>query len=446
MTDVSFLEKVRDAHRDGNYAGDEHGGAAGASGVGLPTGSPSNFWFATGIECSNPTIDHGRTRRDQLEECGHYRYWREDFGLVKELGLKYLRYGLPYHRVHLGPGQYDWEFADLVMAEMRRLEITPILDLLHFGVPDWLGNFQNPALPVHFAEYADAVAERYQWVRCYTPVNEIYVTARMSAKDGLWNEQLTTDRGFVTALKHCVAASILANHVIAKRRPDCIIVQSESAEFTHEARAERSPEITLRNKLRFVALDLLYAHAPDADVCLYLMDNGMTREEYAWFMKGEPPGYQVMGNDYYGRNERIVLPNGDTQTAEDVLGWYQITKTYYDRYKKPVMHTETNVFDAEQAPTWLWKQWINVLRMRADGVPVLGFTWYSLIDQIDWDVGLAERKGTVNACGLYDLERKPRPVADAYRALLQEFGRITIVPHGELFEITDAKALLNVEL
>ena len=188
MSDVSFLEMVRNAHRDGNYAGDEHGGAAGASGVGLPTGSPSNFWFATGIECSYPTIDHGQTRRDQLEECGHYRYWREDFGLVKELGLKYLRYGLPYHRVHLGPGQYDWGFADLVMAEMRRLEITPILDLLHFGVPDWLGNFQNPALPVHFAEYAEAVAERYPWVRCYTPVNEIYVTARMSAKDGLWNE------------------------------------------------------------------------------------------------------------------------------------------------------------------------------------------------------------------------------------------------------------------
>ncbi|MBC7563867.1 MAG: family 1 glycosylhydrolase [Gemmatimonadaceae bacterium] len=446
MTDVSFLEMVRNAHRDGNYAGDEHGGGAGASGVGLPTGSPGNFWFATGIECSNPTIDHGQTRRDLLEECGHYRYWREDLGLVKELGLKYLRYGLPYHRVHLGPGKYDWEFADLAMAEMRRLEITPILDLLHFGVPDWLGNFQNPELPVHFADYADAVAERYPWVRCYTPVNEIYVTARMSGKDGLWNEQLTTDRGYVTALKHCVAASILANHVIAKRRPDCIIVQSESAEFTHEARAERSPEITLRNKLRFVALDLLYAHAPDADVCLYLMDNGMTREEYAWFMKGEPPGYQVMGNDYYGRNERIVLPNGDTQTAEDVLGWYQITKSYYDRYRKPVMHTETNVFDAEEAPAWLWKQWINVLRMRADGVPVLGFTWYSLIDQIDWDVGLAERKGTVNACGLYDLERKPRPVADAYRALLREFGRITIVPHGELFEITDAGARLKIEV
>ena len=35
----------------------------------------------------------------------------------------------------------------------------------------------------------------------------------------------------------------------------------------------------------------------------YLYDNGMTRREYDRFMAGEPPGYQIMGNDYYGRNE-----------------------------------------------------------------------------------------------------------------------------------------------
>ena len=49
----------------GDYAGDQFGGAAGQDGSGLPTGLPGNFMFATGIECSNPTIEHGRTRRDQ---------------------------------------------------------------------------------------------------------------------------------------------------------------------------------------------------------------------------------------------------------------------------------------------------------------------------------------------------------------------------------------------
>src|SRR5690606_18572080 len=129
----------------------------GSDGSGLPTGDPGNFMFATGIECSYPTIDNGRTRRDLLEECGHYTHWKRDLELVRELGLKVLRYGLPYYSIHRGPGNYDWSFADEAMNEIRRLQITPILDLLHFGLPDWIGNFQNPEFPVHFADYAGAV-------------------------------------------------------------------------------------------------------------------------------------------------------------------------------------------------------------------------------------------------------------------------------------------------
>lgn len=433
-------------HADGGYPGDEHGGAAGKDGSGLPLAVPGNFMFATGIECSYPTIEHGSVRRDLLEECGHYERWREDLMLVHELGLKVLRYGLPYYKVHVAPDRFDWEFSDLVMAEIKRLGITPILDLMHFGLPDWLGDFQNPEFPIHFANYCAAVVERYPWVRFYTPVNEIYVTARVSAKDGIWNEQLRTDRGFITALKHCVAASILGNHRIARRRPDCVIVQSESAEYIHQTTAALDPDTVLANKLRLLSLDLLYAYPPDADVMVFAMDNGLTRAEYDWFLAGEPPGFQVMGNDYYGRNERILLPDGKVCSGEDVLGWYQITREYYNRYRKPVMHTETNHFDPDQAPGWLWKQWINVLRMRQDGVPVLGFTWYSLIDQIDWDIELAEKKGHVVRCGLYDLERKPRPVAGAYRSLLEQFGQITIVPHGEMFEVTGRPASLKVDV
>lgn len=443
---MNFLKHIKKQYGNGNYDGDQFGGAGGHDGSGLPDSNPGNFMFATGIECSYPTIRQGSVRRDQLRECGHYDRYKEDLGLVKELGLKVLRYGLPYYSIHKGPGQYDWEFADLAMAEIKRLGITPILDLLHFGVPDWLGDFQNPELPIHFADYCAAVAQRYPWVRYYTPVNEIYVTARISGKDGVWNEQLKTDRGFVTALKHCVAASIMGNHQIAKYRNDCVIVQSESAEYIHELCATPSAETRLANELRFLSLDLLYANPPSATVAMYMMDNGLTRDEYEWFMVGKPPGYQIMGNDYYGRNERIKLPDGSIHTSMDVLGWYEITRDYYERYHMPVMHTETNVFEADKAPIWLYKQWVSIMRMRRDGVPVLGFTWYSLIDQIDWDSQLGEQNNHVNECGLYDLNRKPRLVAEAYKNLLKEFGQITIVPYGEVLEITDRPARLKINV
>jgi hypothetical protein len=62
---------------------------------------------------------------------------------------------------------------------------------------------------------------------------------------------------------------------------------------------------------------------------------------------------------------------------------------------------------------------LNVLSMRKQSVPVCGSKWYSLTDQIDWDIALAEKRGKVNECGLYDLNRNSRPVEDAYKILLK---------------------------
>ena len=158
------------------------------------------FMFATGIENSYPTIEVGgkKLRVDEMERAGHYRRWRDDFRLVKELGIEYLRYGPPYYQVHTGPGKYDWAFTDETFDELVDLGIVPIVDLCHFGVPDWIGDFQNPDWPPLFAEYAKAFAARYPWVKYYTPVNEIFVVATFSAQYGWWNECLSSDRAFVT--------------------------------------------------------------------------------------------------------------------------------------------------------------------------------------------------------------------------------------------------------
>ncbi|MET0742054.1 MAG: family 1 glycosylhydrolase, partial [Microvirga sp.] len=125
----------------------------------------TSFMFATGIENSIPTINDGRTRIDQMAACGHYRHWRTDFDLLKELGIGVLRYGPPLHTTFIGPGRYDWNFADETFGEIRRRDIIAIVDLCHFGLPDWLGNFQNPDFPELFAGYAEDFARRFPWVQ-----------------------------------------------------------------------------------------------------------------------------------------------------------------------------------------------------------------------------------------------------------------------------------------
>jgi beta-glucosidase/6-phospho-beta-glucosidase/beta-galactosidase len=126
----------------------------------------SQFMFASGGENSNPTIGHGKVRRDQMEECGHYRHFRTDFALAAQLGVRFLR-------------------------------------------------------------YATAFARRYPWIRLYTPVNEMYVCARFSALYGMWNEQLVSEHAYVTATRHLVKANVLAMHAILRERADALFIQSE---------------------------------------------------------------------------------------------------------------------------------------------------------------------------------------------------------------------------
>ncbi len=137
------------------------------------------------------------------------------------------------YRLFLGQGHYDWEFTDLTFSELRKRDILPIADLCDFGVPDWIGNFQNPDFPRIFAEYAAAFARRFPWIQLYTLVNEMFICAVFSAKYGWWNEQLQSDRALVNALKHIVKANVMAMQEILRVRSDALFIQSESSEYFH---------------------------------------------------------------------------------------------------------------------------------------------------------------------------------------------------------------------
>jgi hypothetical protein len=119
-----------------------------------------------------------------------------------------------------------------------------------------------------------------------------------------------------------------------------------------------------------------------------------------------------------------VHANGHTEASGEVFGYTEITRQYYDRYRLPVMHTETNMREGpngNEAVQWLWKEWASVLRLRNDGIPTVGFTWYSLTDQVDWDTALREQNGNVNPLGLYDLDRNIRAVGKAYKQLIKDW-------------------------
>jgi beta-glucosidase/6-phospho-beta-glucosidase/beta-galactosidase len=386
----------------------------------------NKFMFATGIENSYPTIllPNGKNKRiDEMEKTFHYKFWEKDFQLVKDLGIEFLRYGPAYYKTHVGPGQYDWDFADATFSRLNELHITPIVDLCHFGLPDWLGNFQNPDFPQYFAEYALAFAKRYPNLQLYTPINEIFITAMFSAQYGWWNECLRSDEAFVTALKHLSKANVMAMRAILSVQPEATFIQSESSEYFHAMDPAAVPLARFLNQKRFLSLDLTYGYPLNVTMYEYLLKNGMTREEYLWFTQNQVKAKCIMGNDYYVTNEHLVFPDGHTQAAGEIFGYYVITNQYYKRYKLQIMHTETNI-KMPASKEWLLKQWANVHRLKNDGIPIIGFTWYSLQHQVDWDSALRNDDGNINELGLVDLDRNIMPVGEAYKTLIQNWKDI----------------------
>jgi beta-glucosidase/6-phospho-beta-glucosidase/beta-galactosidase len=397
----------------------------------------NKFMFATGIENSYPTIQlpDGRTKRvDEMAKTGHYTHWETDFKLVQDMGIEFLRYGPPYFNTHTAPGQFDWAFADTTFNTLNALGITPIVDLCHFGVPDWLGNFQNPEFPFFFAEYARAFALRFPHLQLYTPINEIFIAAMFSGQYGWWNECLRSDYAFVTALKHLCKANVLAMHAILQVQPNATFIQSESSEYFHALDPAAAPLARFLNQKRFLSLDLTYGYPLGVTMYEYLLHNGMTKKEYNWFTENQVKARCIMGNDYYVTNEHLVHPDGMTQAAGEIFGYYVITQQYYKRYRLPIMHTETNI-KMPACREWLIKQWANVRRLKHDGVPIVGFTWYSLLHQVDWDSALRHDAGNVNELGLFDLDRKIMPVGEAYRDLIVQWKDvITEESYGLIFQ------------
>jgi beta-glucosidase/6-phospho-beta-glucosidase/beta-galactosidase len=392
----------------------------GSSGQAKRRHGPSAFMFATGIECSYPTIENGRWRRDEMDSTRHYSMWQLDLELAREIGVTHIRYGPPLHLIFNGPGRYDWSWIDPQMQELREFGPEPIIDLCHFGLPSWLGNFQNGEIGQALEEYAGAFAERFPWVRFYTPVNEMYVCARMSALDGLWNEQLHDEGAYARAAWNLADASIRMSDAILKRRNDAIFINSESSEFYQPCCPD--PHIQQiadeANERRFLPLDLIFAHPLSKRMHDLLCAQGISTDDIEKIGRREVPRRSILGVDYYEWNERLIDRDGNARALGELFGWYVIADQYWQRYRRPMMHTETNKMDAEGAPRWLWRQWHNVQLLAKAGVPLVGFTWYSLTDQIDWSIAMSEPIGLVYPVGLFDLNREPRIVGLAYKHLI----------------------------
>ncbi|CAN5521578.1 family 1 glycosylhydrolase [soil metagenome] len=376
----------------------------------------AGFVVSTGIECSAPTIRHGH-RQDELVKTGHWERYAEDFALVADFGIRYLRYGVPFHVVARDPARFDWAWTDVALGSLQMAGLEPIADLLHFGVPDGLRGMGDPALPECYAAYVESFVDRFPWIRYYTPVNEPTVAAVMSAAAGAWNERARDDGALVRAFDNLATCMVRGMEIIRARRPDAVFLHSEPCEGYQGVGSEGQVLAGFLNERRFVALDLAFGRRPSEAVVAWLGRHGFGEPRLEWFAQHGSSAGSIVGHDYYRGNEWLIMPDGRTRKAgSQRRGYAALAREYHDHYGLPFMLSETNIA-GNFAPGWLAEVWNDALALRAEGLPIRGFCWYGFVDHVDWDSALCRNVGRQNRCGLVDLDRRAYRVGTDYRAL-----------------------------
>ena len=141
------------------------------------------FAVGCGEEASDPWVRHdgADVRVDELARSGHLDRQDSDLADVAGLGVGVWRYGMPWRLTEPSPGVYDWQWWDRALEACDRHDLTPVVDLCHFGLPDHFpGGFGDRSWVDGFVRYTEAFLDRYPDPRWFTPVNEPGITASIT--------------------------------------------------------------------------------------------------------------------------------------------------------------------------------------------------------------------------------------------------------------------------
>lgn len=398
-----------------------------------------------GIEC---TVNRVRdVYHDQLKFSGHATR-ASDLEALASLGIKALRYPVLWeHVAPLQADSHDFSWADGRLPRLRELGVTPIVGLLHHGSGPRYTSLLDEHFPEKLAAYAARVAERYEWVTRYTPVNEPLTTARFTGLYGHWYPHARSDRAFVRALLNQAWGTVLSMRAIRQRQPDAELVHTEDLGYIRST-PDLAYQADFENERRFLGLDLLYGrvdrHHPMYE---YLRQSGASEHELERFREG-PCIPDVLGFNYYVTGERfldsrlegyppfVIGGNGRQRYADvesvricrdGLIGPGPLLSEAYDRFRTPVAITEAHLAGhPDEQARWFSYVWHGAEAARSEGVAVRAVTAWSLLGSYGWDRLVTEGPCSYEsgAFRVEDEQLVETPYADFLRAVGQGAARV----------------------
>jgi beta-glucosidase len=356
--------------------------------------TPEGFVWAVGIENTfiGQTERMGEKVLDEFALTHHYQYWREDLDRCADLGVRAIRYGMPWYKVEPAKGQFDWDWADRAIDHAVATGVEIIADLMHYGVPLWLDNqFLNTDYEKHVADWAFAFADRYKdRIRYHTPFNETLVCTEFAGLRGIWPPYLRGHDGQVKLVRNIARGMTLSIEAMRAARSDTVIVQVDAAGEVLPDTPDLQHAADMETAKTFMGSDLVVGMVDDKHILAeWLLRHGMTEADLEWH-RARPQVLDIVGTNYYPEVSVQKLVRWQDELVRKPVsgrgpGMKRSIKAFAERYGKPVMVTESSLNGtiAERAQ-WLSEAAVAVAEARAEGLPLVGFTWFPVLDLIDW--------------------------------------------------------------
>ncbi len=365
----------------------------------------------------------GRVREPSGPACSHYERFREDAGLAAELGHTAHRFSIEWSRVE--PAEGDWNEEALehyrsVILDLRARGLEPFVTLHHFTNPVWFvhkGAWESDQAAFYFGRFVKKVAGHLgEQVKYWITINEPMVYVYKSFLEGAWPPGKQSFSACMRVVRHLIYGHIEAYRIIHQHYQDHGFEKPWVSIAKHVIQFDPCRRDSKKDRLMTALRDWFFNH-----LYLQALTTGFLFFP-GFFLEFLPvrDSLDFIGVNYYFRDfirfERVKAtdPFGEIcdqkHHASEILettqmGWQVRPEGLFQRllalqkYGKPVVIAENGIAtdDEDQRRRYITSHLQFTALAARQGVKILGFFYWSLLDNFEWDRGYGPKFGLITA-------------------------------------------------
>jgi beta-glucosidase len=366
--------------------------------------------------------------------CDHYHRYKEDVGLMSQLGLDSYRFSIAWPRIlPEGKGEINQkglDFYSRLVDELLAKNIQPYATLYHWDLPQALedrGGWSNRDTALYFQEYADKVSRRLgDRVKSWITLNEPWVASILGYLHGVHAPGLRSMEKAVRSTHHMLLAHGLAVPELRRNaiRPGAEVGITLSFNYIEPGNPQAAELAGLKDAWdNRLFLDPLFKGTYPAELFQVLNPHLPVEPEDMAIISAP---LDFLGVNYYFRTLPVDWADRATMSFKDrpnegsdytAMGWeiypeglYRLLMRFHRDYGLKKLYVTENgsafndtvteeggesfVHD-EGRRNYLQEHFEAALRACQDGAPLAGYFVWSLLDNFEWGYGYDKRFGIV---------------------------------------------------